>query len=94
MGIDWNQAWRVGRARTKHRWDGRAFWNTRAPSFAAHAQKSRYCDDVLALLQPSPESTVLDIGCGAGTLAIPLASTVRSVTAMDISDKMLELLKQ
>jgi SAM-dependent methyltransferase len=94
MGIDWNQAWRVGRARTKHRRDGRAFWNARASSFATHARESGYCDDVLALLQPSPDSTVLDIGCAAGTLAIPLASRVRSVTAMDISDKMLELLKQ
>ena len=94
MAIDWNQAWRVGRTRTKHRWDGCAFWNTRASSFATHARESRYCDDVLALLQLSPDWTVLDIGCGAGTLAIPLASRVRSVTALDVSDKMLELLQQ
>jgi SAM-dependent methyltransferase len=92
--VDWNQAWRAGRERTGQRWDGRDFWNTRAASFAGHARQTRYCDDVLALLQPSPEWTVLDVGCGAGTLAVPLASRVRSVTATDISDKMLGLLAE
>lgn len=90
--LDWSQAWQAGRQRTQRRWDGRDFWNARAASFAGHARKTRYCDDVLALLQPSPDWTVLDVGCGAGTLAVPLASRVKSVTAMDISDKMLELL--
>jgi SAM-dependent methyltransferase len=90
--LDWSQAWRTGRQRTQHRWDGRSFWNARAPSFAGHARETRYCDDVLALLQPAPDWTVLDVGCGAGTLAVPLAPRVKSVTAMDISDKMLELL--
>jgi hypothetical protein len=92
--VDWNQAWRAGRARTQQRWDGRAFWNGRAASFANHARETRYCDDVLALLQPAADWTVLDVGCGAGTLAVPLASRVKSVTAMDISDRMLELLTQ
>jgi SAM-dependent methyltransferase len=94
MGLDWSEAWQTGRKRTQHGWDGRDFWNARAASFAGHARETRYCDDVLALLQPSPEWTVLDVGCGAGTLAVPFASRVKSVTAMDISDKMLELLDQ
>ena len=92
--LDWNQAWRAGRAQTKQRWDGRSFWNTRAASFAAHARESGYCKDVLALLQPAPDWTVLDVGCGAGTLAIPLAPKVKSVTALDISDGMLGILGQ
>jgi SAM-dependent methyltransferase len=94
MGVDWNQAWRAGRERTGHRWDGRAFWNARAPSFANHARESGYCDEVMAILQPCPDWTVLDVGCAAGTLAVPLASKVRAVTGMDISDVMLELLEQ
>jgi len=94
MGIDWNQAWRAGRARTQRRWDGRTFWNARAASFAAHAKETGYCNDVLAILQPSSDWTVLDIGCGAGTLAIPLASKVKAVTGLDISDGMLTLLEQ
>ena len=36
---------------------------------------------------------VLDIGCGPGTLAIPLAKKSRTVTALDISPEMLKRLK-
>lgn len=94
MGVDWNAAWSAGRERTKKRWDGRAFWNTRAPSFAAHGRESGYAEKALSILQPKPDWTVLDVGCGAGTLAVPLAAKVASVTAMDISDGMLGLLRQ
>jgi SAM-dependent methyltransferase len=94
MGVDWNQAWKAGRARTHHRWDGRAFWNSRAASFATHARDSGYCDEVMAILRPAPDWTVLDIGCAAGTLAIPLASKVKAVTGLDVSDAMLALLGQ
>jgi SAM-dependent methyltransferase len=94
MRVDWNQAWRVGRERTQHRWDGRAFWNARAASFVAHAQESGYATDVMTILRPSADWTVLDVGCAAGTLAIPLASKVKAITAMDISDGMLDLLNQ
>ena len=94
MAIDWNQAWSAGRERTKRRWDGRTFWNTRAPSFAAHVRQGSYAEDALAVLKPEPDWTVLDVGCGAGTLAIPLAAKVKAVTAMDISDGMLGLLEQ
>ncbi len=92
--IDWNQAWQAARARTGSRWDGRTFWNGRAPSLAEHARETDFSGQALDLLQPAPEWTVLDVGCGAGTLAVPLAARVKSVTAMDISDAMLGLLGQ
>ena len=94
MNLDWNQAWREGRERTQRRWDGKAFWNSRASSFAVHARESGYATQVLALLKPEPDWTVLDVGCGAGTIAVPLAPWVKAITAMDISDGMLGLLGQ
>jgi SAM-dependent methyltransferase len=93
-GIDWNLAWRAARARTGFRWDGREFWNARAPSFAQHARETNYCRQTLSLVQPAPDLTVLDVGCAAGTLAVPLAPQVRGVTALDISDAMLGLLEK
>jgi SAM-dependent methyltransferase len=41
-----------------------------------------------------PEWTVLDIGCGPGTLSIPLAKKVRNVTALDLSSGMLKYLRE
>lgn len=42
----------------------------------------------------TPESRVLDIGAGPGSLAIPLAGKVAHVTAVEPAEGMMELLKQ
>ena len=43
----------------------------------------------LDVLPVGPEDTVLDIGCGPGRIAVPMAQRARSVTAIDTSEKML-----
>ncbi|WP_028318623.1 class I SAM-dependent methyltransferase [Desulfobulbus elongatus] len=91
--IDWNAAWRQARTHRKHDRGGKQHWNKRAPSFAQHARKSSYPADFIRLMTPRPEWSVLDVGCGAGTLAIPLAGLVRRVTAIDLSDTMIALLR-
>lgn len=47
-----------------------------------------------AALQIAPWETVLDIGSGPGTLALPLARRVRAVTAVEPSGAMRELLRR
>jgi len=42
----------------------------------------------------NPGFTVLDIACGPGNLAIPLAEHVRSVTALDQSGEMLQIVRE
>jgi len=90
--LDWNAAWQEARGRKKHDRSGKQHWNKRAPSFAQHARKSTYPTDFIRQMAPHPEWTVLDVGCGAGTLALPLAGLVRQVTAIDFSDAMIALL--
>lgn len=91
--IDWNRAWRVrssGRSSQKRNAD---FWDGRAPSFAKDRGEASYADHLLSLMNPQREWTVLDMGCGGGTLAIPLAKSVSSVTAVDVSREMLALVR-
>jgi SAM-dependent methyltransferase len=45
------------------------------------------------MMEPQADWTVLDMGCGGGTLALPLATRVKEITAVDYSDKMLALLE-
>lgn len=40
------------------------------------------------------DDSVIDIGCGIGRLTIPVAQKVNSVTALDVSDKMLDLCRE
>lgn len=94
MKLDWNRLWRESSRQRKSDRDDREYWNKRAPSFANHASKSWYVDDFLGFLDPQPDWEVLDVGCGAGTLAIPLAGMVRRVTALDFSETMLAILSE
>jgi SAM-dependent methyltransferase len=51
-------------------------------------------DIFLGLIELSPELSVLEVGCGPGTLALPIARQVGRVTALDYSQGMLELLNK
>ncbi len=69
-------------------------WDERAESFAERVQHNPYIAMVMEKLPLTPETTVLDIGCGPGTLALPIARKVAKVTALDFSAKMLEILEK
>ncbi len=92
--IDWNILWQQARKKKSWKSKGVDGWNRRAASFARQATRSVYTEKFLAMLQPQKTWSVLDIGCGPGTLALPLAGLVRRVTALDFSANMLALLKQ
>lgn len=93
--IDWNEVWQAGHSKHAHAKHGNPkFWNKRAPEFTRAVSASDYVLQFLKILAPDPEWTVLDVGCAAGTLAVPLGKQVRSVTAMDPSDRMRELLQE
>ena len=67
------------------------FWEKRAASFAQHSRKTHYSTEFLKLMQVNPDWTVFDMACGGGVLAIPLASKVKSITAVDFSKNMLAI---
>lgn len=90
--LNWNRVWREARRKRKPAKSDNTFWNQRAPAFARHTKTSVYARNFLRFMNPKPDWSVLDIGCGAGTLAIPLAGLVRTITAIDFSDAMISIL--
>ena len=92
--IDWNEVWRTLQAERHAIRRDPKFWNKRAPEFTRRAEASGYIGRFMAILNPQPDWTVLDIGCAAGTLAVPLAPMVNRITAMDPSEAMLDLLEK
>nr|WP_321498529.1 methyltransferase domain-containing protein [uncultured Methanolobus sp.] len=75
-------------------------WNKRSVSYARNMEKDRRqnkTDQILAFLDEcgfEPEGAkVLDIGCGPGTLSLPLSRIGADVTSLDISCGMLDRLK-
>ena len=64
-----------------------------AERFAKKANP-QYTTFLLNKLNVASSENVLDLGCGPGTLTIPIAETARSVTAIDSSPGMLAVLKR
>jgi SAM-dependent methyltransferase len=102
--IDWDAMWQE-EFRRSH-WSNvpaKELWDKRADSFSRRIKrvtdggpwdKDDYISKMLDRIEVRPGWTVLDIGCGPGTLTIPLAKRAASVTALDISSEMLKRLKE
>ena len=73
---------------------GEDFWNGRASEFSEYAASTGYPERFIALMDIDSESTVLDMACGGGTLAIPLSQRVKCVTAVDFSSNMLQIVNR
>jgi SAM-dependent methyltransferase len=72
----------------------RDFWDGRASEFSQYAASTGYPDRFIGLMDVDPDWTVLDMACGGGTLAIPLAGKVKSITAVDFSANMLGIVEK
>jgi SAM-dependent methyltransferase len=94
QNLDWNLLRQQADNRKTGPRKQAADWDDKAASFASRAVHTIYTERFLDLLAPEPQWSVLDIGCGPGTLALPLASRVSRVTALDFSANMLKILRQ
>ncbi len=99
--IDWNEAWKAI-DRHKREKDGVANYTgrwldyKRCGRFNRRVQEDNWKQawERVHAMKVEPSSRVLDIGAGPGTLAIPLAGTVRHVTAVEPSPAMLGYLHE
>lgn len=71
-----------------------AFWDRRARHFRGGDEDSPYVAGFVALMDPHPGESVLDVGCGSGALALPLARAGHGVVGLDFSAGMLDLLRR
>lgn len=90
--LNWHKLWQNARAKKSWTVKGPADWDKKAASFAKRNSDSPFVDLVLDRIPLDSETTVLDGGSGPGTLALPLSSKVKSVTAIDYSLGMLQVL--
>ncbi|MCH4184496.1 MAG: methyltransferase domain-containing protein [Eggerthellaceae bacterium] len=85
---DWNEEWKHLQRIRRHA-DDSQFWNKRSKHFSS-IDHSIYARNFLSLIDIEPDDTVFDMGCGTGSLAVPLALKGHKVVAADFSQGMLD----
>jgi ubiquinone/menaquinone biosynthesis C-methylase UbiE len=91
--VDWNGLWNKSLQNLPKK-NNPESWNNIASKFNEWMEKDDYPEKLLNRIELDSNDSVLDIGCGNGVITIPLAQKATKVTAMDISSKMLEILKK
>lgn len=89
--VDWVKYWQEA---LKQKTDKNKDWDKAAPHFHKRAKKDDYHDLLFSKLILNENDSLLDLGCGEGSITLPIAKQVRKVTGVDSSAKMLELLNQ
>ena len=69
-------------------------WDDAAPGFYKRTRKEDYNTALFDKLILDENDTVLDVGCGEGSVTVPLAKRVKKVIGIDSSPKMLEYLEK
>jgi SAM-dependent methyltransferase len=92
--LDWHSLWQNARAQKSWTAKGPDDWDKKATSFAARNTDSLFVKLILQKLPLDKNMSILDAGSGPGTLTIPLAQQVQSVTALDYSRGMLDVLEK
>jgi ubiquinone/menaquinone biosynthesis C-methylase UbiE len=92
--IDWAGLWHRQMDEASFRGQGADFWDNWGRTLPPKKEHSGYVEEVMSRLRLEPEYSVLDVGSGTGALAIPLAKQVRSVTALDHSPVLLDIVSR
>ena len=85
--LKWDEFWAEKLANKKDK-----DWDKAAPGFFKRTKKDDYQNVLFDMLILDNGDTVLDVGCGEGSITIPLSKKVKKVIALDSSPKMLEYL--
>jgi 2-polyprenyl-3-methyl-5-hydroxy-6-metoxy-1,4-benzoquinol methylase len=91
--IDWNRMWnealqKMPRENEKNRWD------KIAPKFNEWMKTDDYPRILASKIHKEPDYTVLDLGCGNGSITLEVAKHVKQVTAVDMSNEMLKFVEK
>ncbi|WP_027960379.1 methyltransferase domain-containing protein [Halomonas halodenitrificans] len=90
--IDFAQLYRQHLSQSQRQPKAPADWDRRAPRMGRKSLGGPYADTFVERMQLAGSRSVLDVGCGPGTIALLLAPHMHRVVGLDYSPGMLEQL--
>jgi len=91
-GIDFGRLYREHLAAASRSPKPASAWDARAEGVSRRSLQSRYAQEFIGRMDLSGCATLLDVGCGPGTICLPLASRLDTVYGLDYSQGMLDAL--
>lgn len=91
--LDLAQEWRE-QDKTRHRPEEAVYWDNRAKTYTFKDAPGSYVRSFIDLMGPLEPGRILDMGCGTGSLSIPLAKAGNQVVAADFSNGMLDRVRE
>ena len=92
--IDFGQLYRDHLAAAGRAGKGRDEWNARATDLSQETLGSPYADAFVRRMDLAGCSTLLDVGCGPGTIALAVAGRLDRVYGLDFSQGMLKAMME
>ncbi len=92
--IDWAGLWHRQMDNASFRGQGADFWDKWGRTLPNKKEHSGYVEELMSRLRLKAEDSVLDVGSGTGAITIPMAKRVRSVTALDHSPVLLDIVSK
>lgn len=93
QSIDFGRLYRDHLATTAHTHKTAAAWDSRAAGMASKALRSRYAEEFVARMDLQAAASLLDVGCGPGTIGLAVADQLQRVVGLDYSSAMLDVMR-
>ena len=87
--IDFGRLYRDHLATTARTRKTASAWDSRAAGMASKALNSRYAEEFVARMDLHGAASLLDVGCGPGTIGLAVAHQLQRVVGLDSSRAML-----
>lgn len=88
--IDFGRLYREHHAAANRNPKPASAWDARAADMSRKAGTSPYVDAFIRRMDLTGVHTLLDVGCGPGTICLPLADRLQRVVGLDFSRRMLD----
>ena len=91
--IDFALLYREHLARAERTRKDASAWDSRAAGMASKALRSRYASEFVARMDLRGAQSLLDVGCGPGTIGLAVAGQLQRVVGLDYSAAMLDAMR-